>query len=142
MTRITIYTDGACSGNPGPAGWAAILVAESDSGEKLKSREVWGNAELMTNNRAEMSAVILGLRQLTQPSKVTIVSDSQYIVRTMNEGWRRRENTDLWTIIDNLSETHEVTWQWVRGHNNHTYNDLADKLAVYARSQIQELSHD
>ena len=127
--NITLYTDGSCSGNPGPGGFAAILVAEDEQGEIIKEREVLGGASETTNNRMEMSAVIAGLETLMRPSSVHIVSDSQYVINTMTKNWKRRKNKDLWSKLDELCTTHHVTWEYVKGHDGHEYNERCDQLA-------------
>ena len=120
---IKIYTDGACSGNPGPGGWAAIIV--SDSGRQ----EVKGGERKTTNNRMEITAVIEGLAQTAPGSEVTVESDSQYLVNTMTRNWKRRVNLDLWDTLDKLVAERNVSWVWVRGHNGHKENERADRLA-------------
>ena len=138
MKSVDIYTDGACSGNPGPGGWAAILKY----GEFRK--EMSGGAKSTTNNRMEITGAIEGLSALKEPCKVKLYSDSQYLVRAINEGWavRWREkgwmrtksepalNSDLWEILLGLLEKHTVEFIWVRGHNGHAENERCDKLAV------------
>jgi ribonuclease HI len=130
--QVILYTDGACSGNPGPGGYAAILVAHNENGQVLGEKEIVGEEETTTNNRMEMMAVIQGLSALTKSTEVKIVSDSEYVIKTMTLGWKRKKNTDLWPQIDALCATHKVTWEYVRGHNGHEYNERCDKLAVAA----------
>ncbi|MDK3161759.1 ribonuclease H [Kamptonema cortianum] len=129
---ITLYTDGACSGNPGPGGYAAILVARDDKGRIIKTLEITGGEPETTNNRMEIRAVIEGLRALTAPAALTIVSDSQYVIKTMTQGWKRKKNEDLWAELDAQLARHHVTWQYVRGHDGHEYNERCDRLAVAA----------
>lgn len=129
-SRIVLYTDGACSGNPGPGGYAAILVAYGDNGQVLKEREIVGGAQDTTNNRMEMMAVIDGLKILDRPSQITIVTDSQYVMNTMTQGWKRKKNHDLWQQLDELCTQHKVSWEYVKGHAGHQYNERCDKLAV------------
>ena len=129
---ITLYTDGACSGNPGPGGYAAILVARDDKGRIIKTLEITGGEPETTNNRMEIRAVIEGLRALTAPATLTIVSDSQYVIKTMTQGWKRKKNEDLWAELDEQLARHHVTWQYVRGHDGHEYNERCDRLAVAA----------
>lgn len=128
--QIVLYTDGACSGNPGPGGYAAILVAYDAEGLPAKEKVVSGGAKMTTNNQMEISAVIEGLRALTQPSPVMIVSDSQYVINTMTKHWKRNKNQELWEQLDDLCRVHKVKWTYVRGHAGHEYNERCDKLAV------------
>jgi ribonuclease HI len=136
LPHITIYTDGACKGNPGPGGWGAVLR----SGEH--ERHMHGGADLTTNNRMEMSAVIHALRALKQRSSVALYTDSQYVQKGVTEwleGWKKRQwrtasrepvkNADLWQELDALLPDHQISWHWVRGHNGHPGNELADTLA-------------
>lgn len=135
-TKITLYTDGACSGNPGPGGYAAILVAQDEHGNIIKEREACGGEAHTTNNRMEMMAVIAGLELLTRPTAVTVVTDSQYVMNTLTKGWKRRKNHDLWEQLDELCARHQVSWKYVRGHAGHEYNERCDKLAVRERTRI------
>ena len=128
--QVTLYTDGACAGNPGPGGYAAILVARDASGNILKEREIVGGDAATTNNRMEMMAVIAGLQALSRPSTVTVVSDSEYVINTMTKNWKRKKNKDLWAELDELCSIHTVTFDWTRGHAGHEYNERCDKLAV------------
>jgi len=120
---IHIYTDGACVGNPGPGGWAAIIV---DGGRR---REIKGREENTTNNRMEILAAVKGLEQTPPDSQVTIHSDSQYLVRTMTENWKRNTNLDLWHELDKLVAERSVDWVWIKGHNGHPENERANRLA-------------
>jgi cyclic pyranopterin monophosphate synthase len=120
---IHIYTDGACAGNPGPGGWAAVII---DGGKK---REIKGREENTTNNRMEILAAIKGLEQTPPGSQVTIHSDSQYLVRTMTENWKRNANLDLWHELDRLMAERNVDWVWIKGHNHHFDNERANRLA-------------
>ena len=134
--HIVIYTDGACKGNPGPGGWGAVL--RSGEHEKL----LHGGEKHTTNNRMEISAVIFALQALKQPSSVEIWTDSQYVQKGVTEwlnGWKKRgwkpagkdpvKNADLWQVLDGLLPNHKISWHWVRGHNGHPGNELADQLA-------------
>lgn len=136
MNRVWMYTDGACSGNPGPGGWGVLLRYNGHE------RELHGGEPGTTNNRMELSAVIEGLRALKRPCRVVIVTDSQYVKRGIGEwmprwkrnGWRtsRREpvkNADLWRALDAALAPHTVEWRWVRGHSGHSENERADELA-------------
>jgi ribonuclease HI len=128
--RITIYTDGACSGNPGPGGYAAILVARDSRGNVIKERQIVGGAKDTTNNRMEITAVIEGLKALTRPTEVTVVTDSKYVMNTVTEGWKRKKNNDLWQQLDDLTAKHQASWEYVKGHAGHEYNERCDRLAV------------
>lgn len=142
MKEVTIYTDGACSGNPGAGGWGTILVY------KGKEREMSGGAAETTNNRMELTAVIEGLKALKEKCKVTVVTDSQYVANGINLGWakswkennwRKKDrkpalNPELWDELLSLIDKHEVTVEWVRGHDGHPENERCDKMAV-AESQ-------
>jgi ribonuclease HI len=139
--NIELYTDGACSGNPGPGGWGAIMLAKS--GEKiLKETEIHGGAPETTNNRMEMTAVIEGLKLLKRPTTITVYTDSQYVLKGITEwlkGWKAKgwktankkpvKNADLWQDLDALCTQHQVAWQWVKGHAGHPLNERADALA-------------
>lgn len=133
---VEIYTDGACSGNPGPGGWAALLRWRE--AERLLS----GGAGETTNNRMELTAAIEGLGALTRPSRVRLSTDSQYVQRGITEwvprwkaaGWRTADrkpvrNRDLWERLDAANAAHEVDWVWVRGHSGHVENELVDQAA-------------
>ena len=133
---IDIYTDGACSGNPGPGGWGAILR----SGDTEK--ELCGGEPQTTNNRMEITAVIEALRALKRPVEARVHTDSQYVQKGISEwihGWKRRgwktaakapvKNEDLWRELDRLAAPHRIEWVWVRGHAGHAENERADALA-------------
>ncbi len=142
--EVILYTDGACSGNPGPGGWAYILKHPASGKEKDQS----GGERETTNNRMEMMAVIRGLEALKRPTRVELVSDSTYVLKGLNEwmpkwkknGWRRRQkgkwlevkNVDLWQRLDELLATHDVTVTHIRGHSGHVENERCDTLAVAA----------
>ena len=143
MKKVTIYTDGACSGNPGPGGWAAILLYGQ------AEKELSGGEPETTNNRMELSAVTSALEALREPCEVELFTDSQYIANALNlgwlrewkrRGWRRRDgelkNTDLWQKLDGLFQKHTVRVTWVRGHANDPMNNRCDALAVAARERI------
>ena len=142
-TTIEIFCDGACSGNPGPGGFGAILRSG-----KLE-KELSGAEHDTTNNRMELTAAITALETLKRPSSAVLTTDSQYLVKGMNEwlsGWIRRGwinskkdpvlNRDLWERLDSLSKIHSVEWKWVRGHSGHPENERCD---VLARAAITEL---
>jgi ribonuclease HI len=143
MDKIEIFTDGACSGNPGPGGWGAILRT------KGIEKELSGSENDTTNNRMEMMAVIVALEALTRSCEVTVTTDSQYVIKGMQEwlpGWKKRnwltaakkpvKNVDLWKRMEKAAATHNLDWVWVRGHQGHVENERADQLAVSAREQI------
>ena len=136
MEEVDIYTDGACSGNPGPGGWGAIL--RSGTHEK----EIWGGEPATTNNRMELLAVIRALNTLKRSVNVRVHTDSQYVQKGISEwihGWKARgwktaakapvKNADLWRALDEARERHQVKWLWVRGHSGHAENERADELA-------------
>ena len=136
MTLVRIFTDGACQGNPGPGGWAAILEAGP------QRREITGYEPATTNNRMELRAALEGLRQLKQRCDVELYTDSQYVKNGMEQwlakwkrnGWRTAgkqpvKNADLWEALDDLAGRHQVSWHWVRGHNGHVENERCDFLA-------------
>ena len=125
---ITIYTDGACKGNPGPGGWAAVVIDEVGD-EKAYSG---GPIAKTTNQRMEVLAAIEGLSRVPAGSQVTLFSDSQYVVKTMNDGWKRKANQDLWTDLDRVRAGRKVTFKWVKGHNGHALQERADSLASAA----------
>ncbi|MGE5516290.1 MAG: ribonuclease HI [Bacteroidota bacterium] len=133
---VQIYTDGACSGNPGPGGWGCILRF------KGTEKELYGGENPSTNNRMEMMAVLSGLNALTRPCTVEIYTDSEYVKKGMTEwlrGWKARgwktadkkpvKNDDLWKALDEAASRHQVSWHWVRGHAGHPENERADELA-------------
>ena len=144
MKQVTIYTDGACSGNPGPGGWGAIL--KYGSAEKVLS----GGEAQTTNNRMELQGVIHALQALKEPCVVELWSDSRYVVDALEKGWARawRErgwkkadkkpalNQDLWEILLPLTETHELHCHWVKGHAENEYNNRCDALAVQERERF------
>ena len=145
MKTIILYTDGACSGNPGPGGWAAILRY----GQTVK--ELSGGEKETTNNRMELMGVIEGLRALKESCIVELYSDSQYIVNALNNGWlrdwkrrgwKRRDgelkNAELWQTLDELLHQHRVTAVWVRGHADNEYNNRCDALAVAERDRAAQ----
>lgn len=133
---VLIYADGACKGNPGKGGWGAWLR----QGEN--ERELWGGERLTTNNRMELTAVIRALTVLKRPGDVRVVTDSQYVrqgITVWIHGWKQRgwktadkkpvKNVDLWQQLDALAQTHQVTWEWVKGHSGDPGNERADALA-------------
>ena len=120
---IEIYTDGSCIGNPGPGGWAAVIL---EDGQK---RVLTGREDRTTNNRMEQLAVISGLAAIPAGARATVFSDSEYVIKTMTRGWKRKANVDLWARLDAEVEKRQVDWEWVRGHAGHPLNEEADTLA-------------
>ena len=134
--HVKIYTDGACSGNPGPGGWGAVLVYGD------KEKEIYGGEAETTNNRMELMAAIQALAALKSSCKVDLYTDSNYVKQGISEwihDWKKRgwktadkkpvKNADLWQELEIAEARHEVKWHWVRGHNGHAYNERADALA-------------
>jgi ribonuclease HI len=135
-TAVTIYTDGACSGNPGPGGWGAILTFG------VTEKELFGGDKATTNNRMELMGAIAALESLTRPCPVVLYTDSQYVQKGIKEwihGWKKRGwkkadgkpviNADLWQRLDTAAKPHKVDWRWVRGHSGDPMNERADGLA-------------
>ena len=118
---VELFTDGACSGNPGPGGWGAILRWRGHD------KELYGGEENTTNNRMEAIAVIKGLEELKIPSTVIVYTDSTYVQKI--KGGKFRTNHDLWRKLDSLNQSHTITWKWVKGHAGHPENERADELA-------------
>ncbi len=143
MKKVTVYTDGACRGNPGPGGYGVILVYGK------ARRELTGGEAETTNNRMELTAAIEGLSALREPCEVTLYSDSRYLVDAVNEGWARQwqrsawkggkaKNPDLWERLLKLLDTHKVTFCWVRGHDGHAENERCDALATAAADSYRK----
>jgi len=144
MKQVTIYTDGACSGNPGPGGWGAILEYRDIE------RELSGGEAQTTNNRMELLGVISALQALKEPCIVELWSDSKYVIDALSkgwaQGWRKKGwiksdkkpalNVDLWEILLPLTEKHEMHYHWVKGHADNPYNNRCDALAVQAREKF------
>ena len=133
---VEIFTDGACLGNPGPGGWAALLRFRGTD------KELSGGEAHTTNNRMEMMAVIAGLRALSRPCRVAVTTDSQYVQKGITawiHGWKKRgwktadkkpvKNVDLWQALDEAARPHDISWHWVKGHAGHTENERVDVLA-------------
>lgn len=147
MQHVEIYTDGACSGNPGPGGYGTVLIY----GDHIK--EMSGAYNNTTNNRMEIIAAIEGLKTLKRPCRVTLYSDSQYLVNAMTKGWvekwrsnnwmrnktERAKNVDLWMQLMELVKEHQVTWVWVKGHADNKWNNRCDQLAVSAIKELPRL---
>ena len=134
--QVVIYTDGACSGNPGPGGWGAILLSGANR------KEIAGGELATTNNRMELTAAIQALEALKKPCRVELHTDSLYVMKGISEwihGWKRRgwktadnkavKNDDLWRRLDEARARHDVHWRWVKGHAGHELNERADELA-------------
>ena len=145
MEEVDIYTDGACSGNPGPGGWGAILRAGAHE------KTLYGGEPATTNNRMELLAVIRALETLKRPSTVRVHTDSQYVQKGISEwihGWKARgwktaarapvKNEDLWRALDAAQSTHQVEWIWVKGHAGHVDNERADALARQGVDEIRK----
>lgn len=143
--KVVIFTDGACRGNPGPGGWGAVLRY----GEHEK--QISGAESMTTNNRMELMAAIAALQELKKPCKVVLVTDSKYLQQGITQwlpNWKKRQwrtankqpvkNQDLWRQLEKLIQKHWVEWQWVKGHNGHPGNELADHLAREAIDQLSE----
>ncbi|NET41768.1 ribonuclease HI [Okeania sp. SIO2B3] len=143
IPEVTIYTDGACSGNPGPGGYGVVIITDR------QRQELSGGYKLTTNNRMELMAAILGLQTLESACNVTLYTDSKYIVDAITKGWAKRwrandwkrnkkdkaMNPDLWEKLLDLCNKHQVEFSWVRGHSGNRENERCDKLAVQASQQ-------
>lgn len=140
--QVEIYTDGACSGNPGPGGWGALLRYGS------VEKELYGGEHETTNNRMELMAVIKALEALKKPTRIKIFTDSTYVMDGMTKwitGWKAKgwktaakkpvKNVDLWQELDQALTPHDVEWEWVKGHSDHPENDIADALACKGRDE-------
>jgi ribonuclease HI len=138
--KYVIYTDGACSGNPGPGGWGAVILNE----EKIDTN-ISGKEQSTTNNRMELMAPIMALRKIKKASKITIYTDSTYLkngITTWVKNWEKNgwkstnkkpvKNKDLWVTLNELSKEHVIDWKWVKAHAGNKYNEIADKLATNA----------
>jgi ribonuclease HI len=141
MPDLYAYTDGACSGNPGPGGWGVLLRA-MEGGEIVKQRELKGGERVTTNNQMELMAAISALESLTKPSRITVITDSQYVKNGVTGwifGWKKNgwktaakkpvKNVELWQRLDAAQARHDVVWEWVKGHAGHPENERADELA-------------
>lgn len=141
--KITLYTDGACSGNPGVGGYGAILVYVDHNGI-THEKELSDGYKMVTNNQMELLAVIAGVESIKKPAEITVVSDSKYVCDAFNnkwiDGWIKRKwknvkNPELWQRLLNSIKEHDITFNWVKGHAGHPYNERCDKLAVNAYRQ-------
>ncbi|ETD87946.1 ribonuclease HI [Rhodobacter capsulatus] len=141
MSDLYAWTDGACSGNPGPGGWGVLMRAMAD-GKILKQKELSGGEADTTNNRMELMAAISALEALTRPTALTITTDSAYVkngIESWMHGWKRNgwktadkkpvKNVDLWQRLDAAQARHKVVWKWIKGHAGHAENERADELA-------------
>lgn len=141
MPDLFAYTDGACSGNPGPGGWGVLMIAR-ENGAVIKERELQGGEALTTNNRMELLAAISALEALIRPTELIIVTDSAYVKNGITEwlpGWKRKnwrtaggspvKNVELWQRLEAAAARHTVTWRWIKGHAGHAENERADALA-------------
>ena len=141
MPDLFAYTDGACSGNPGPGGWGVLMIARAN-GEVVKTRELSGGEPMTTNNRMELMAAISALEALSRGTALTIVTDSAYVKNGVTEwihGWKRNgwktsgrdpvKNAELWQRLDAAQARHKVVWKWIKGHAGHAENEKADELA-------------
>jgi ribonuclease HI len=139
VKKVQLITDGACLGNPGPGGWAAILRFQE------KKKEMWGSERQTTNNRMELTAAIEGLRALREPCEVEVVTDSEYVMKgitTWIHGWKKKGwvtaakkpviNQDLWKLLDEQVNRHNAAWTWTKGHASHADNNRCDELATSA----------
>lgn len=138
--KYRIYTDGACSGNPGPGGWGAVILDQ-----EMSQTNIFGKVKEATNNRMELMAPIMALKKIKTASEITIYTDSTYVKNGITEwinnwkinGWKNAnkkpvKNKDLWIELDSLCKDNLITWKWVKGHSNDKYNNLADELATKA----------
>ena len=141
MTELFAWTDGACSGNPGPGGWG-VLMRAMDGDTVVKERELQGGEGATTNNRMELMAAISALETLKRPSRITITTDSAYVKNGVTQwihGWKRNgwktasrqpvKNVELWQRLEEAGRIHDVTWKWIKGHAGHAENERADELA-------------
>ena len=147
MKEVTIYTDGACSGNPGPGGWGAVLCY------KGTEKELSGGEAMTANNRMELTAAVSALKALKEPCRVYLYSDSKYLVDSLMKGWviawekrgwvkadkKPALNADLWQELLRLDKVHEITYHWVKGHADDDYNNRCDELAVARRDEYAAL---
>jgi ribonuclease HI len=154
MPDLFAYTDGACSGNPGPGGWGVLMLAR-EAGVIVKERELSGGEGLTTNNRMELMAAISALESLSRPTAITIVTDSAYVKNGVTEwihGWKRNgwrtagrdpvKNVELWQRLDAAQAIHTVTWKWIKGHAGHVENERADALARGGMAPFKPRSRD
>ncbi len=141
LPKVTIYTDGACDPNPGPGGWAVVILEEG------QVHQLSGFEDHTTNNRMELTAAVRALQSLHRPSQVEFFTDSQYLMlgitqwlpKWIRRGWRTTSgkvaNQDLWQILVDTAQNHQIRWRWLRGHNGDVYNEMADRLARAAMNK-------
>ena len=152
MPDLFAYTDGACSGNPGPGGWGVLMLAR-EGAAVVKERTLQGGEALTTNNRMELMAAISALEALSKPSEITLVTDSAYVKNGITEwmdGWKRKgwrtasgppvKNVDLWQRLDAARGQHSVIWKWIKGHAGHVENERADALARAGMAPFKPIS--
>ena len=145
MKEVHAFTDGACSGNPGPGGWGCVLRFGD------QEREIFGGADLTTNNRMELTAAIEALKALSEPCQITLTTDSTYVrdgitkwlANWKRNGWKTAskkpvKNQDLWQVLEAQAARHQVEWYWVKGHSGHPENDRADALANEGMQQVRD----
>lgn len=145
MKKVQIFTDGACKGNPGPGGWAALLR------NGVNEKEIHGGEQETTNNRMELTAVIEALRALKEPCEIELYSDSKYVIDGITQwihGWKKRgwknaskdpvKNKDLWQVLDEEASRHKIKWNWVKGHDGHDENERVDQIAS---AQAEMIAH-
>ncbi len=145
MEKVTIHTDGACKGNPGPGGWAAVLACGT------QRREISGGTAATTNNRMELQAAVQALSALPEPAEIDLFTDSQYLrggITSWLRSWKRNgwmtqakkpvKNEDLWRALDACASRHRITWRWVKGHAGHAENERCDQLAVAEIEQLRK----
>jgi len=143
LSKVEIFTDGACRGNPGPGGWGAVLRYQE------REKSLYGGEPHTTNNRMELQAAIEGLAALTKPCEVVLTTDSEYLrqgITSWLAGWKRNgwktsarkpvKNADLWQALDEQTQRHRIDWRWVKGHSGHRENDMADRLANKAIDEL------
>ena len=141
MPDLYAYTDGACSGNPGPGGWGVLMVAKEGS-KIIKTKNLSGGTAETTNNQMELTAAIMALEALAKPSKITLITDSSYVKDGITKwifGWKKNgwktaakkpvKNEELWKRLELATELHDVAWEWIKGHAGHFENEQADELA-------------
>ena len=141
MPDLYAYTDGACSGNPGPGGWGVLMIAKEGS-KIIKTKNLSGGTAETTNNQMELTAAIMALEALAKPSKITLITDSSYVKDGITKwifGWKKNgcktaatkpvKNEELWKRLELATELHDVSWEWIKGHAGHFENEQADELA-------------
>ena len=141
MPDLYAYTDGACSGNPGPGGWGVLMIAK-EGAKIIKTKNLSGGTAETTNNQMELTAAIMALEALAKPSKITLITDSSYVKDGITKwifGWKKNgwktaakkpvKNEELWKRLENATQIHDVSWEWIKGHAGHLENERADELA-------------